>query len=208
VRFPASELLDIVALESVRAKAWIAGEDLGTVEDHVRRALADRGVLSYRLLWFENGPPEGFPRQSLASCTTHDLPTVAGLWRRSDAEAQRRIGLLVDDEATDAVRRRLLEATGLDAAGDENVPIYTVISGACGRLAASPSMVVTATLDDALGVEERPNMPGTIDEWPNWRLALPRPIDDFEDDKDVLALAETMREGRSASRPVAPPARS
>ena len=74
VRFPASELLDILALESARAGAWIAGEDLGTVEDHVRDALADRGVLSYRLLWFEPGPPEAFPRQSLAACTTHDLP--------------------------------------------------------------------------------------------------------------------------------------
>ena len=80
VRFPASELLDILALESVRARAWIVGEDLGTVEDHVRSALADRGVLSYRLLWFEPRPPESFPRQSLAVCTTHDLPTVAGLW--------------------------------------------------------------------------------------------------------------------------------
>jgi 4-alpha-glucanotransferase len=216
VRFPASELLDIVALESVRAKAWIAGEDLGTVEDHVRAALSDRGVLSYRLLWFEEGPPEGFPRQSLASCTTHDLPTVAGLWRRSDAEVQRRIGLLVDDEATDAVRRRLMAATGLEdtecgggdagvEGGEGEVPVHRVISGACGRLATSPSMVVTATLDDALGVEERPNMPGTIDEYPNWRLALPRPIDDFEDDDDVLALAETMRKGRAASRPVDPP---
>ena len=66
-------------------------------------------------------------------------------------------------------------------------------------------MVVTATLDDALGVEERPNMPGTVDEWPNWRLALPRPIDDFETDADVLALAETIRDGRTASRPMKPP---
>ena len=65
-------------------------------------------------------------------------------------------------------------------------------------------MVVTATLDDALGVEERPNMPGTVDEWPNWRLALPRPIDEFEADEDVLALARTMREGRAASRPMGP----
>jgi 4-alpha-glucanotransferase len=208
VRFPASELLDILALESVRAGAWIAGEDLGTVEDHVRQALFDRGVLSYRLLWFEPGPPERFPRQSLASCTTHDLPTVAGLWRRTDAEAQRRIGLVVDDEATDGVRARLLAATGfadLDPAdADDDVPVTQVVCAACAQLARAPSMVVTATLDDALGVEERPNMPGTVDEWPNWRLALPRPIDGFEDDEDVLALAKIMREGRRASRPTRP----
>ncbi len=202
VRFPATEMLDIVALESVRAGVWIAGEDLGTVEDHVRQALDNRGVLSYRLLWFEPGPPEEFPRQSLAACTTHDLPTVAGVWTRSDVEAQRRAGLPVDDEAADELRRRLAAVAGLPDADD--APMGRVVTEACGRLARAPSMVVTTTLEDALGVEERPNMPGTSGEWPNWRLALPRAIDDFETDDDVLNLARTMCEGRAASRPVDP----
>ena len=72
---------------------------------------------------------------------------------------------------------------------------------ACARLARAPSMVVTTTLEDALGVEERPNMPGTLDEWPNWRLALPTPIDAIEADPDVVALAKVMAKGRAASRP-------
>ena len=89
VRYPAAELLDIVALESHRARAFVVGEDLGTVEDAVRAELAERRVLSYRLLWFEREPPEAWPAQALAAVTTHDLPTVAGLWTGADVTAQR-----------------------------------------------------------------------------------------------------------------------
>src|SRR2546426_7522097 len=75
VRYLADELLDIVALESHRAGALLVGEDLGPVEDQVRAELAERQVLSYRLLWFEHEPPEEFPEQAVAAVTTHDLPT-------------------------------------------------------------------------------------------------------------------------------------
>ena len=94
---------------------------------------------------------------------------------------------------------RLRTTAGL---GDEHdVEIGRVVGAACGRLGKAPSMVVTVTMEDALGVEERPNMPGTIDQWPNWRLALPRPLEDIETDADVCDLARTMNEGRDASRP-------
>src|SRR5207245_2103971 len=82
-------MLDILALESHRAGAYVVGEDLGTVEDFVRRELSERGVLSYRLLWFEPHRPPEFPVQALAAVTTRDLPTVAGLWTAADlAEAR------------------------------------------------------------------------------------------------------------------------
>ena len=84
VRYPWAELLDILALESVRAGAYVVGEDLGTVEPWVREELASRNVLSYRLLWFEDTPPRGYPPQALAAVTTHDLPTITGAWTRSD----------------------------------------------------------------------------------------------------------------------------
>ena len=86
VRYPGTELLDIVALESVRAGAEIVGEDLGTVEDQVRAQLAERAVLSYRVVWFEREPPESFPAQALASVSTHDLPTIAGVWTGADLD--------------------------------------------------------------------------------------------------------------------------
>src|SRR5207237_7810380 len=86
VRYPHRELLDILALESQRAAAYVVGEDLGTVEDSVREELARRRVLSTRLLWFEERPPPDYPRESLAALTTHDLPTLAGIWEGSDPE--------------------------------------------------------------------------------------------------------------------------
>lgn len=197
VRFPDTDLLDILALESVRARSWIVGEDLGTVEDEVRAALADRSVLSYRLVLFEREPPEMFPRQSLAACTTHDLPTIAGAWTGSDVAAQRRIGLTVNEAGAEELRRRLAAAADVSPEAD----VRQVVNAVCGRLARAPSMVVTATLEDAIAVEKRPNMPGTTDQWPNWRVALPATIEDIECDERVVGLAGTLSEGRSTSRP-------
>ncbi|MGH9247202.1 MAG: 4-alpha-glucanotransferase [Acidimicrobiales bacterium] len=195
VRYPGTELLDIVALESVRAGSWIVGEDLGTVEDQVRRDLAERGVLSYRLVWFEPVPPEAFPRQALAAITTHDLPTIAGLWTGRDLDAQRQIGLEVNERAAEVLKERLARVAGAGV----DAPVRDVVRGAFHRLARAPSMVVTASLDDALGVEERPNMPGTIDEWPNWRLALPETLAEIEGDENVGELAGVLNEGRRAT---------
>jgi 4-alpha-glucanotransferase len=196
VRYPGRELLDILALESVRAGCWIVGEDLGTVEDGVRADLADRGVLSYRVLWFEPGPVREFPRQSFAVCTTHDLPTIAGLWSGHDLEAQRGAGLEVNETGAATMRERLVSVSG--AAADAEVG--AVVHGACGALAEAPSMVVGVPLEDALGIEERPNMPGTLDQWPNWRRALPMSIERIEKDKDVRALARALTDGRARSR--------
>lgn len=176
VRYPASELLDILALESHRARAFVVGEDLGTVEDAVRAELHERSVLSYRLLWFEPGAPESYPEQALSAVTTHDLPTVAGVWTRSDRDDQRTAGLEPNEPGEDQVRNRLQHAAGLA----DDATVEEAVAGAYRALARTPSRVVLATLDDALAVGERPNMPGTVDEWPNWSLALPRPIEDLE----------------------------
>ena len=98
VRYPAEDLLDIVALESSRAQALVVGEDLGTVEDGVREAMAEHGILSYRLLWFEDDDPAEWPAEAMAAVTTHDLPTVAGLWTGADVEEQREHGTGTDEE--------------------------------------------------------------------------------------------------------------
>ena len=192
VRYPARELLDIVALESVRAGAFVVGEDLGTVEHDVRTELAARKVLSYRLLWFEPAPPERYPRQALAAVTTHDLPTVAGVWTGADFEAQQRCGLSPNPEGQAELRERLRVAAGVD----EEASPTEVAEAAYRALALAPSQVIVATLDDALDVEERPNMPGTIDEWPNWSLALPVPLEDIAVDPRPASIAKSMGDGR------------
>ena len=134
VRYPADDLLAILALESVLAEAYVVGEDLGTVEPSQRAALAEHDVLSYRLLWFEDDPPSSWPVKALAAVTTHDLPTIAGV-------------VAGEDEPELAAK---LPAPRVDAA--------------YAALADAPSMIVAATLEDVLEVRERPNQPGTINE--------------------------------------------
>jgi 4-alpha-glucanotransferase len=192
VRYPAHELLDILALESHRARAFVVGEDLGTVEDSVRAELHDRQVLSYRLLWFEPMATEHFPEQALAAVTTHDLPTVVGLWTGSDQDDQRAAGLSPNEGGEAELRNRLQQAAGL---ADDASPADAV-TGAYRALGRAPSQVLLATLDDALAVAERPNMPGTVDEWPNWSIALPRPIEELDGDPLVEAVADGLGGGR------------
>ncbi len=189
VRFPGTELLDIVALESARAGVEVVGEDLGTVEDEVRADLASRGVLSYRVAWFEPEPPEHYPVDALAAITTHDLPTIAGVWTEHDLDDQRRAGVSPNVDGHETQRARLRELTGLD--GD--APVEDVVRAAYRRLARAPSRLVAATLDDALGVAERPNIPGTTAERPNWSLALPLPLEDVFAAEDVREVASCLQ---------------
>jgi 4-alpha-glucanotransferase len=196
VRYPADDLLDIVALECHRAGAYAVGEDLGTVEDHVRTELADRGVLSYRLVLFEDKPPAEYPAQALAAVTTHDLPTIAGLWSGRDLENQRAIGMEPNEEGTRNLRERLKRVAGV---GDD-APVDEVVAATYNGLAGAPCQLLTAGLDDALGVEERPNMPGTTDQWPNWRIALPLTLEEIEADPRPRAVAAALdRRSRPSS---------
>ncbi|HUP84452.1 MAG TPA: 4-alpha-glucanotransferase [Acidimicrobiales bacterium] len=187
VRYPFGDLLDILALESHRAGAYVVGEDLGTVEDSMREELADRNVLSYRLFWFEDEPPSSFPSKALGAVTTHDLPTIAGLWTGSDLEAQRLRRMSPNDESTEALRDRVQEWTGLAP----DAPVTEVSQRVHELLAEAPSAILTATLDDAIGVEERPNYPGTTDET-NWSVALPMSLEDIEDDPRVAEIARAL----------------
>lgn len=192
VRYAAEELLAIIALESQRAGAFVVGEDLGTVERGVRERLKEAGILSTRVLWFETDAPEHWPEFVLATATTHDLPTIAGIWTGSDVAAQRSLGLEPNVEAFAETRCRLARMSGVPEGG----PVDRVIEETYRALAGAPSMVVTAALEDALAVEERPNMPGTTREWPNWSLALPASLEALEETPLALAIAAAMRSRR------------
>lgn len=181
VRSHPADLLAIVALESQRANAVIVGEDLGTVEEEAREQLTARHILSYRLLWFEKPPPSRFPERALAAVTTHDLPTIAGLWTGGDLEAQKRLGLSPNEAGTAAIKARIRRLTRSPV----NARVEDVIVRVHEALGHARSRIVTGTLDDAMAVAERPNMPATTEEWPNWRLALPHPIESLS--KSTLA---------------------
>lgn len=176
VRYPAQELLAILAIESVRAQAIVVGEDLGTVEDGVRDILTEQNVLSYRLLWFEDQPPSDYPRKALAAVTTHDLPTLAGVWTGGDLESQRRCGAKPDHKAQDQFQRKLMETSRLEAGAG----VEEVITSTYAELAESPCAVVMADLEAACAVNERPNMPTSNGKYPNWSLALPCPLEQLE----------------------------
>jgi 4-alpha-glucanotransferase len=200
VRYPADDLLAIVALESHRAGAYVVGEDLGTVEAGVRERLAEHRILSYRVLWFETDPPARFPALAMAAVTTHDLPTISGLWTGTDVDEQKRLGLEPNEPALAQIRARLAAMTGVGDTG----AVSDVIEGAHRRLAEAPSRLVTATLDDALAVPERPNIPGTTDDRPNWSIALPVPLDDLEHTPLALRIASALN-ARDSTAPAGTP---
>jgi 4-alpha-glucanotransferase len=193
VRWHGSEMLDIVALESHRAGAFVIGEDLGTVDPEIQDLLRERGLLSTRLLWFEDAPPEEWPHQAMAAITTHDLPTVAGVWSGIDLADQRAAHVTVPDDGDEEFRHRLRVASHRH----DDAPLDQVVVESYRRLAESPCMVVTAALDDLLGAEHRPNVPGTIDEHPNWRIPLPVPIDDLSAAPLAGRIVDAIGRGRT-----------
>jgi 4-alpha-glucanotransferase len=193
VRYPTADLLDIVALESARAGAYVIGEDLGTVEPYMRRELRRRSILGCRVFWFESRPPARYPEASLASLTTHDLPTLAGVWTGADSAHLRQLG----QEPFEAEERQQREHLARVARVEPDGDLAAAARGLYGALAASPSLCLTVTVEDALGVTERPNHPGTTAAaWPNWSLALPYPLERLEGDDAVRELAALVNDRR------------
>ena len=193
VHYPFADLLDVIARESETAGTYVVAEDLGTSEREILDALAERRLLSYRLVWFEEKEPDEYPELAMAAVTTHDLPTIAGLWSGRDLEVQQELGLRPNADGWEAIRTRLGDFAGVGpkAAVDE------VIVGAHAALAKAPSLLVSGTLDDAVSVVERPNMPGTMTEWPNWCLALPLPLNQIETHPLANAVAAALQRGRA-----------
>ena len=190
VRYPFDELLATLTIESIRAGAIVIGEDLGTVERGVRHRLAARGVLSTRLATFERRPPRAYPRRVFAAITNHDLPTIAGAWSGSDLDDQRAAGIGADARQLTWWRDRVARLAGVPTSASTEEAILA----AYRALAASPACLVSATLEDALRVTERPNIPGTgPHQRANWSLALPVPIEGLANLPFVAELAKAMR---------------
>jgi len=194
VRYCAEDLLAIIAIESQRAGAVVVGEDLGTVEPGVRDRLADYNVLSYRLLWFEPTPPSEYPEKALAAITTHDLPTLAGIWTGADFDMQQRLGLNPDESANRMFHEKLLETSGLAPDADVTLAITKTFE----QLAQAPSAIVMASMEAACVVTDRPNMPAASETYPNWSLALPLPLEDLESSEHPRRLAQILNRRKSA----------
>ena len=216
VRYQWEELLGILALESVRLKCVIVGEDLGTVPDVVRERLADAGVLSYRVFYFERRPdgewkaPGEYPRRALAVVTTHDLPTLIGFWRGTDVDLRRRLGVYGDDAASQsAMEERLREKAGIlrtlaregllpaSAGGSAEPDLTPELCEAIHRyVARAPSMLMLASLEDLLGEGRQINLPGTLDSYPNWSYKSSHTLDEARREPRAERLAAVMRAER------------
>ncbi len=216
VHYRADELLAIVALESQRNRCLVIGEDLGTVPDEIRHALAERGVLSYRLMYFERDgagafkPPRRLPARRAGrrvDARPADAGRLVGRPRHRVAQSSRpvarpgrwptRCARARGDE-----RRRLLEAlqrAGLAAQAD--VP---PLEAAHAYLGATPSAVMVLQLEDVLGVVEQANLPGTVDEHPNWRRKLPCDLDAMAAVEPLQRVAATLARLRPHA-PLQPP---
>jgi len=188
VRYPARDLLDILALESHRANAYVVGEDLGTVEPRVRKEMAKRKMLSYKLLWFEDVPPERYPACSLAAINSHDLPTLAGLWTGKEVPTQRARGIDPNERFLDGITDRMLTLLPLE----RDAPATEAIDATYDALARASSAVVLGQIEDALEITERYNSPGTSGDW-NWSLALPLPLEEVLSHPRAKELAGRLR---------------
>ena len=194
----ADDLLRILALESVRNKVLIIGEDLGTITDAMREGLHGAGILSYRLLYFERHwdgrfkLPHEYPRQALVCTTTHDLPTLAGFWTGHDLEVRRGVGQIPDDAAYQQQKQQrradkermlqaLVEANLLGAPVDVDAPsLPAMVRDAVLRyLQLTPSWLFAVTQDDVTGFPDQQNLPGTTWQHPNWRHKMPVSIDEL-----------------------------
>ncbi len=217
VRYPLEDLLGIVALESHRQRCLVIGEDLGTVADELRRELDARGVFSYRLVMFERDgrefkAPGAYPRRALVAWSTHDLPTFAGWWSEHDLATRGSLGLLERDalDGERAQRREarsaLLEALrreGLagEAAGPD-APLTDELALAVQEFAArTPAAVMVVQMEDVLGVADQANVPGTVEQHPNWRRKLPAPLEAWPRDPRLRRTTRALAAIRGKTRP-------
>ncbi len=212
VRYDHEALVGILALEAARAGAVVVGEDLGTVEPWVRAYLRDRGILGTSILWFEfdwdgdGAPlaPEKWRELCLASVTTHDLPPSAGYLAGDHVRLRDKLGVLTRplaeeleiDESEKQAWLDNLRGRGLLADG---ASVSETVTGLHRYLTLTPSRLLCLSLTDAVGDRRTQNQPGTVDEYPNWRIPLsgpsgdPIPLEQVLSSSRAAALADVMR---------------
>ncbi|MEQ0557565.1 4-alpha-glucanotransferase [Amycolatopsis sp. NEAU-NG30] len=209
VHYDAEAMVGILALEAHRAGAVVVGEDLGTVEETVTETMHERGMLSSAVLWFErdwDAPgkpftrPAGWDPDAMASISTHDLPTVSGWLRGEHVRVRAELGLLdrgveAEEKAAAAERAALRELLVREGIPDDDpvVALHTLLAGAASRL------VLTSPADVA-GQVRQPNLPGTVDQYPNWRIRLPVSVDGFFTAKGVRAAVAPLAAARPLPR--------
>ncbi len=219
IAFPFQELLGIAVLESHLNQCELIGEDLGTVPAGVREELARRAVLGYRVLYFERDGsgdaykcPADYPESALAVASTHDLPPLAGFWEHSDLEMRSQLGLVSSDQLQQqkaererdkaALLRLLVRHAIVTEAEAKLLDSACFVSAVHKLLALAPSRMMMVQLEDMLCQTEMANLPGTIDEHPNWRRNLSRSLESLLEDTSLLSeLTRLVKRRRQSKAP-------
>lgn len=197
--YPFDDLARLVALESHRRRAIVIGEDLGTVPEGFREKLSARGILGMKVLWFERHGDwftraDHYSRDAIAVTGTHDLPTVAGWWKGRDIDWRVPLGIVGEGqteaserEARGRDRHAIWQAIAPEGTGPNATPeaADTVVEAALSFIGRTPAPLVVIPVEDALALEEQPNLPGTVDEHPNWRRRLAPQAADMLDNAAV-----------------------
>lgn len=202
VRFPLEAMLAVVAQESNAARCVVVGEDLGTVPDGFRERLSDWNVWCYRIMLFERWDDgifkasKEYPQQALVSFSTHDLPTLSGWLSMHDLSVKHSLG--IDPGETDVERaashRMLKDALAYEDAAVDHPSALEIAR----FLARTPSRLLVIGAEDVFDVGDQTNVPGTLNEHPNWRRKLPVSLEDYLSDDRLTAVADALRrEGRA-----------
>ncbi|GAA1289562.1 4-alpha-glucanotransferase [Saccharothrix xinjiangensis] len=205
VHYDADAMLAVLTLEARRAGAVVVGEDLGTVEPKVTESLHEHGMLSSAVLWFQRDydlpghplvPPEKWRESAMASISTHDLPTVAGFLAAEHVRVRAELGQFEgppegEYEAAARERGELVELLE-----QEGVPADDLVTAFHALLAKARSVLVLTSPQDALGEVRQPNLPGTTDQYPNWRIPLPVALAELFDHPRVREVAAALAAGR------------
>ena len=213
VHYDSDVMLAVLTLEAWRADALVIGEDLGTVEREVTEGLVERNILGSSVLWFTRDidtpgdpllPPDRWNPESVATISTHDLPTAAGFLRGEHVQARADLGLLVDPDAEKARAEldrlelvELLREQGLVVGDDPGEDQLVVAMHAL--LARSRSRLVLISPYDVIGEVRQPNLPGTVEQYPNWRLPLLESLEELRDDPRVRVVVDELRLARPRS---------
>ena len=212
IYYPIQDLLGILALESQRHQVVVIGEDLGTVPDGIREILAEYGMYSYRVFFFEKAEdggyvsPAHYPVQAMATLTTHDMPTLIGYWHCGDLHLGKEVGLYRDDqlpglfESRHKDKQKILDSLHghqmLAPHFDHNVDhvgMSTELSYAIQRhVAKGSSQLLCLQLEDWMEMTQPVNIPGTSDEYPNWRRKLTMTLEQLSEQQNVNQLLQEL----------------
>lgn len=220
VHYPVNELFAILRLESARNQCVVIGEDLGVVPPQVRELMASSGVLSNALFYFEKYDairfkrPEDFSQKCLAMIANHDVPTLSAWWNKTDIQLRNAIGLigseeelnaLIHDRESDLIQTlHWLESSGLKPESwwhfnihePFDVDLCRAIFQNCGR---ARSQMVSIQLEDLCLTDLPVNIPGTSDQYPNWRRKIPMNVDELLASESAQAMLADLVAGRRQS---------